>query len=126
VTTVRGGGPGGASAGTSPEAADHDLRGRTYAIPFERVWQAARSLAGGGLWRWRLVDEDDHDGILHAEVDSWILAPALVVTIVIGLDENGQTRVDAAATPRTARRDLGACRRAVLRFCRRLDRAVGA
>jgi hypothetical protein len=125
VTTLSGGLPGGASAGTSPEAADPRLRGRTYAIPFERVWQAARALAAGGLRRWRLVHENDHDGILHAEVDPW-LGPALAVTIVIGLDENGQTRVDAAATPRTARRGRGACRRAVQRFCHRLDRAVGA
>jgi hypothetical protein len=42
-------------AATAPDSTDRRLRGRTYAVPFEHVWQAARSLAGGGLRGWTLT-----------------------------------------------------------------------
>ena len=53
-------------AETSPDERDPRLRGRTYAIPFDRVWEAARALASGGLRRWQIIESDDYEGVIRA------------------------------------------------------------
>jgi hypothetical protein len=105
---------------------DSALCGRTYAIPFDAVWQAAVGLGGGGLRGWSLERTDDQIGVIKARVAAGILKPAVMVRIDIGLDENAQTRVDLAATARTERGDLGRSRRLIRRFVRRLDRKLKA
>ncbi len=114
------------SAATDANAEDPRLRGRTYAIPFDRVWNEAVSLASGGLRRWRVLNADDHEGVIQALATDSIFRSTASVTIRIVLDENAQTRVDAAAENVSGRADLGACARHLGRFFRALDVAVAA
>jgi hypothetical protein len=99
-----------------------DLRGRTYAIPFEQVWQGALGVAGGGLSRWSLIRSDDVTGHILAEIGPALLRPAADVLIKVTLDSNAQTRVDLSTSSRTERWDLGASHRRVVAFFRALDR----
>lgn len=101
---------------------DVGLRGRTYAIPFEEVWQAALGVAGGGLSRWSLIRSDDVTGHILAEIGPALLRPAADVLIKVKLDEDAQTRVDMSTSSRTERWDLGASHRRVRAFFRALDR----
>lgn len=111
------------SAATSPDAEDPRLRRRTYAIPFARVWDAAIALASGGLSGWSLLSADDIAGVIEAEkVSNFLVTKRLSdVRVDVGLDENGQTRVDLHARSRDERADLGANRRAVAAFITALD-----
>ncbi|HEX7117609.1 MAG TPA: DUF1499 domain-containing protein [Longimicrobiales bacterium] len=111
---------------TSATATDPRLRGRTYAIPFDRVWTEALALTDGGLKRWRLLHADDHEGIILADATTALLRSTTGITINIVLDENAQTRVDAKAANRSGRADLGASARQLARFFRALDSAVAA
>lgn len=111
---------------TDPRSADPRLQGRTYAIPFEDVWQAATRLAGGGIRGWSLWIADDQSGVIEASTSALLFLPAGDVRVQIGLDENAQTRVDLTLASRTERGDLGRSRRAIGRFIRRLDKALGA
>lgn len=112
------------SAATAPDAEDPALRGRTYAIPFDDVWQAALDLARGGMPGWHLIEADDFDGVIRAGAESRIARFAGDVTIRITLDLDAQTRVDATSTSRDGRADLGANARRLEKFFRALDRAL--
>lgn len=79
---------------TDPGAADARLWGRTYAIPFARVWDAAKGLVDEGLRRWSLVSDDDREGVIEAVSLTWLRRKPDHVRITIRLDENAQTRVD--------------------------------
>jgi hypothetical protein len=103
---------------------DPRLRGRTYAIPFEQVWQAALALARGGLRRWRVTSSDDYEGVIHAEAKTLMLRYTDDVTIRVYLDENAQTRVDLESRSRKGSVDFGANARRVGRFLRALDRKL--
>ncbi|HLU24712.1 MAG TPA: DUF1499 domain-containing protein [Longimicrobiales bacterium] len=109
---------------TAPDAWDPRLRGRTYAIPFDRVWRAATSLASGGLRGWSLVSADDFEGEIHAASRARLRDRYYDITIRITLDQDGQTRVDARASSRTGRVDFGANARRIGRFFTALDRAL--
>lgn len=111
-------------ASTSEDAEAPWLRGRTYAIPFDRVWHVALGLADGGLKRWALTDADDYEGVIHAEIEPAFLTPATVVTVRIGLTVDAQTRVDAVASSPDRRGDLGAGTRALANFFAALDKAL--
>jgi hypothetical protein len=103
--------------------ADRDprLRGRTYAIPFEQVWQAARALASGGLRGCRLIESDDYEGIISAEWKALFSRSISDVLIRITLDYNAQTRVDVQSRSRRKAGDLGRNARLIGRFLRKLD-----
>lgn len=108
---------------TTPHASDPNLRGRTYAIPFEDVWQAAMKLTGGGLFRWTRHEADDQEGVILASTKS--LAGAFHdVMVRITLDENGQTRVDASVQARSPLTNFGRSKRRLRRFFRALDRTI--
>jgi uncharacterized protein (DUF1499 family) len=109
---------------TASDHFDPRLRGRTYAIPFEQVWQAARALAGGGLRRWKIIESDDYEGVINAEARTLLLRYVDDVRITISLDENGQTRVDLVSASRKGSADLGTNARRVGRFLRALDRKL--
>ncbi|HET9948483.1 MAG TPA: DUF1499 domain-containing protein [Longimicrobiales bacterium] len=111
-------------AATDPSSPDALLRGRTYAIPFEDVWNAAVRIAAGELRGWGLLRADDRAGLIEAEVQAGLFGSVDDVRIRIGLDENAQTRVDLEASARSARGDLGRNRRSIGRFLKRLDRAL--
>ncbi len=74
---------------------DPELRGRTYAIPFDTVWKAVHQIAAGGLLGWNLLEADDHRGILRVRVRGLLLPRSARVRIRVGLDANGQTTVGA-------------------------------
>jgi len=116
----------GTQARTFPTSPDPRLRGRTYAIPFDRVWTAALSLAGGGLARWEVVDDDDQTGIIRAVATTWPRGKEDDVRIQVGLDPNGQTRVDVVSTARDGKRDLGRNARRIGSFLRKLDARLDA
>lgn len=113
-------------ASTHPGHGDTSLRGRTYAIPFDDVWQAAVRLTSGGLSRWSLLDADDGPGTLQAEASPTLWGRPTEFLIRISLDRNAQTRVDSMAYTPGPRWDLGACRRRTLRFFSALDRELQA
>jgi hypothetical protein len=109
---------------TAPDHWDPRLRGRTYAIPFEQVWQASMALAKGGLRRWKLIDSDDVEGIINAESRTFVWRFVDDVRIRVYLDENAQTRVDVESKSRKGTGDWGTNARRVHRFLRALDRKL--
>lgn len=111
----------GRTAETDPQSSDPRLRGRTYAISFDRVWSAALALASGGAPRWALISEDDQAGLLVATTRTLISRRVGDAWIDIGLDDYGQTRVDVRVVMRGQRGDLGAAARIVGAFVRALD-----
>jgi hypothetical protein len=113
-------------AETDPHAADPRLRGRTYAIPFDRVWNAALELCGGGLKGWSVLSADDEEGSIRGQALTRLLKRPIDVRVRIGLDGNGQTRVDVAAILLNQKRDLGANVRRIHRFMEALDAKLGA
>jgi hypothetical protein len=112
-------------AETAADCVDPRLRGRTYAIPFDIVWQAACRLAGGGIARWSMVNADDHDGVINAGADS-LFGAGHDVMIRITLDMDAQTRVDAAAAARKPGSDMGRAARCLRRFFVALDRNLAS
>jgi hypothetical protein len=113
-------------AHTHPEHPDESLRGRTYAIPFARVWETVVELAGGGLRGWETVMADEDLGLLQAECHGLVSRTIDDVEIRMSLDENALTRIDMSSTARKARGDLGRNARRIRRFFRALDRRTGA
>jgi len=116
----------GTEAVTDPDAEDARLRGRTYTIPFAQVWDAALFLVDGGLARWILVGSDDVKGVIDAERTTFFTRRVSDVRIDVGLDHNGQTRVDVHARSRGERGDLGANARAIGVLLRRMDKHLQA
>ena len=109
------------AAQTSINESDPRLRGRTYAIPFEQVWQAALLLAKGGktgLRRWSVTSSDDYDGLIHAEARSLVFRFVDDVVIQITLDHDAQTRVDMKSSSRRGGVDLGMNARRIGKFFR--------
>ena len=111
---------------THPEHPDPSLRGRTYAIPFARVWAAASGLASGELRGWRAEMADEDLGVLRAEC--WTLVFKFIddVEIRVSLDENAQTRVDVSCGSRAGKWDPGRRARRIRKFFRVLDRRIEA
>ncbi len=114
------------TARTDPKSQDPRLRGRTYAIPFERVWQGACVLADGGLSRWRLLHADDEVGVIDAEATSLVRRIPDAVHITVKLDENAQTRVDMTVMSPKPGRQSSRGVRLVSRLFRALDARLGA
>lgn len=117
-------GPPRPAAATAPDHRDAGLQGRTYAVPFEDVWQASLALAGGGLRGWSLISSNDQDGVIVSEARTLLLRFVDDVRIHVSLDADAQTRVDARSVSRRGVTDLGANKRRLKRFFRRLDREV--
>jgi hypothetical protein len=111
---------------TAQDHWDPRLRGRTYSIPFEQVWQAARALASGGLRRWKLIEADDYEGVIRADTRTLIFRFHDDATVRVYLDEDGQTRVDVESRSRNGKVDFGANARRVGRFLRALDRKLAS
>lgn len=109
---------------TSPGAEDDRLQGRTYAVPFEDVWQASLRLVDGGLGGWSLVEADDQEGVIRGRIRGPLRSSESALTLRIGLDEDAQTRVDGLAASTVGRADLGANARRLGRFFRTLDREL--
>jgi hypothetical protein len=111
---------------THPHHVDPTLKGRTYAIPFTRVWRGVSELAGGKLRGWSTLEADEDDGILRAECVSLVFKKVDDIEIRLSLDENALTRVDASGSPRE---ETGGTRRVTKRIrtlFNALDRWLGA
>lgn len=109
------------AAFTSPASPDPRLKGRTYAIPFEDVWQASLELVGGGLRRWEVLEADDQEGLIRGVARARLPRFTSAITVRITLDPNAQTRVDALSALRLGRADLGVNARRLRRFFTALD-----
>jgi uncharacterized protein (DUF1499 family) len=108
---------------TRPDHVDPRLRGRTYAVPFARVWEAALEIIGGS-GRWTVVEADARGGEIHAEARTLLWRFTDDVWIRISLDRDGQTRVDVASQSRVGKADLGTNARRIARFLHALDRRL--
>lgn len=113
-------------ATTDPAALDARLRGRTYAIAFESVWQAAVALATSELKGWSVVAMDDQQGRIDVHWRRSFPSAESDVRIDICLDLNAQTRVDMDVRSRQKFGDLGRSRRMVNTFLTSLDKRLGA
>lgn len=109
-------------AETDPAAADKRLRGRTYAVPYERVWATTLALARRRRG-WNVMAVDDLEGTIGAEART-PLRFVDDVEIRVGLDENAQTRVDLRSASRVGVGDLGKNARRISKFLRALDREL--
>lgn len=113
--------------GTASTRADHpttSLRGRRYALPFDEVWIALTALAP--RLRMEVEDADDQGGRLRLAHRSLLGLRARVV-VDVGLDTEGQTRVDVHWTDEGAAEFVpGRASLGVRRMLRRLDRTLGA
>lgn len=116
----------GRSARSRADSDDPRLAGRTYAIPFGTVWDAAAQLAGGRLRGWAATRLDDQNGVLEGRVRGPLRLLAADFVITVTLDENAQTRVDLTVQGRRPGGDFGVNTWRVGRFCGALDRALGA
>ena len=112
-------------AGTGPAHEDPRFRGRVYGIPFEKVWNEALRMAGGGIRGWSIHRASDQDGRIEAEAVRLITRSVDDVEVRITLDSDGQTRVDVTSRSRSQRPDLGANRRRILHFLREMDSRLG-
>lgn len=112
-------------AETDPWSDDPRLIGRTYAIPYEKVWRTClRFVEERG--RWRLLQADDLAGFIRVRCTTVVFRFEDDLEIRIGLDENALTRVDIRAGSLRGRADLGMNVRRVGRFFKRLDRLLDA
>ena len=111
-------------AHTDPASEDPRLRGRTYAIPFDRVWTESLRVANERMRGWTVTFEDGERGVVEAESATLIWRFVDDVRVSVALDENGQTRVDVSSASRVGRGDLGRNPRTIHQFLRRLDRAL--
>ena len=75
---------------------------------------------------WSVLYIDDQTGVIVAEVLRRPWKHKDDVRISIGLDENGQTRVDLRSTSRQKKWDWGRNRRRISSFLRLLDRELSA
>ena len=80
-------------AQTHPKHPDPTLRGRTYAIPFAKVWAEAVAMASGGLRGWTMLEADEDLGVFRAESKTLVLSFVDDVQFRISLDENAKSRV---------------------------------
>ena len=112
-------------AETGPDSLDSRLRGRTYAIPFDAVWNAALLVAEEDMKRWDVISWEDRSGIIAIEARGWILKAIDDVRIHVSLDEDAQTRIDLTSTSRKSRADLGTNARRIGRFFKLLDARLG-
>lgn len=113
-------------AATDPRSDDRRLRGRTYAIPFEDVWQASVALCRGEMRGWTVLSADDQRGVIEAVSRALLTGREDDVRVHIQLDENAQTRVDLWSGSQKSRSNLGRNRRIIDSFVRRLDRRLDA
>lgn len=112
------------AAQTSAKAEDPRIRGRTYSVPFARVWDEMLGMIRSNK-RWTLVDADEGRGSIRAEASTPVLGFVDDVWFRVKLDQNALTRVDMRSASRVGRGDLGTNARRINRFFRALDRRLG-
>lgn len=109
---------------TSPNAEDPRLCGRTYSVPFARVWDEIVAMIQSNK-RWKLISAHEGRGSIRAEASTLVFRFVDDVWFRVKLDENALTRVDMRSASRVGNADLGTNARRIDRFLRRLDRRLG-
>ncbi len=104
----------------SPGGPDGRLYTASFAVVWDQVLEEARA-----RHRWDLVHHDEDLGLVTVRCRGFMSAGASLLTIWVGLDDNGLTRVDLRSVPET-RRGLGAGERRIRDLLGRLDRKLGA
>ncbi|NIR45135.1 MAG: DUF1499 domain-containing protein [Gemmatimonadetes bacterium] len=112
------------SAQTSEDAEDPRLRGRTYMVPFARVWDEVIEMIRERP-RWNLVRANEDKGLIGAEATTPVFRFVDDVRLKIRLDANALTRVDMWSQSRVGNADLGVNTRRIGKFFRDLDRRLG-
>ena len=112
-------------AETDAWADDPRLTGRTYAISFDRVWNACLELARRTRG-WHILQVDDLPGFIRIRCTTLVFNFVDDLEIRVRLDENALTRVDLCSRSRKGWSDLGVNARRIGRFIRRLDRRLHA
>jgi hypothetical protein len=108
---------------THPDSDDPRLRGRTYGVPYARVWEAL--LAEAGRRKWTIVEAKPVEGEIRAEARTPVWKFTDDVWIRVSLDpDDGQTRVDMVSASRVGRADLGTNARRIARFLHAVDRRL--
>ena len=102
---------------------DPRLIGRTYTIPFDRVWTACLDMIDRNR-RWTLIYANDLDGYIVVQCQTLVFKFIDDFEITILLDENALTRIDVRSHSRKGRTDLGANARRIGRFFKKLDRIL--
>lgn len=110
-------------AWTASDASDPRLRGRTYGIPFQQVWEEALQLVAAHP-RWTILRSDDEEGVIEAVAETVVFRFVDDVRIRITLDEDGQTRVDLTSESRRGLTDFKTNTRRIGRFLHDLDQAL--
>ena len=113
------------SAQTQADAEDSRLRGRTYLVPYARVWDEIVGMIEEHP-RWKLVSADEASGLIRAEAKTLVFRFIDDVRFKLKLDEDALTRVDMWSASRVGNADLGANARRIVRFFRNLDRRLEA
>lgn len=108
---------------TEPDHEDPSLRTRTYGVPYDRVWRASLAIASERRG-WTIVRTDDLEGSIEIEAKTPVLRLVDDVEIRIGLDPDGQTRMDVVSESRLGKADLGTNARRVRRFFKHLERRL--
>ena len=113
------------TAETRIDSADLRLVGRTYAIPFVRVWKACLDLVRGDLPGWYARWWDEELAVIQALARVAPFRRVSDIAICVRLDEQGQTRVDLRSSGRfTVVGDFGSNTRLIGEFCAALDRKL--
>lgn len=97
--------------------------GRRLQVPYLEVWQALEEEVASRP-RWRAVDLDRREGRMEVECRSRVFDFVDDLTVEVGLDENGYTRVDARSASRAGTGDFGVNRRRIRRLMDALDRRL--
>jgi len=112
-------------AQTHPDHPDARLRGRSYAIAFERVWSSALIVAEEDVQGWSVQRWDDRSGTITVEGHSRFPTRVDEIQIRVTLDPNAQTRLDVRSIALKGTFDLGRSTRRIGEFLRMLDRKLG-
>jgi len=112
-------------AETDPRSEDPRLTGRTYAIPFDRVWTACVELVQRSRG-WTPLQAHDLDGFIRVRCRTLVFKFFDDVEIRVSLDDHAMTRVDMTSRSRKGRADFGTNARRIGRFLKGLDRKLGA
>lgn len=112
------------SAQTSEGAEDPRLRGRTYMVPFARVWDEIIQMIRERS-RWALTRANEDKGLITAEATTPVFRFVDDVRFKVKLDSNALTRVDMWSQSRVGNADLGVNTRRIAKFFRDLDRRLG-
>ena len=108
---------------TKPDAAEPELRPRTYRKPMNEVLAAVQA-AVAAIPRWKVVETDAQGGKVHATRTTglWRFTDDIYVTVISGAD--GTLTLNVHSKSRVGKGDFGQNRRNILELMKQLDARV--